>query len=69
MREFWGKGFLREQVDKEANEIEQLFPKKNSKKPRAACYVSRWYITLVVFGSINIISFFLPPSYLNDEER
>tara|TARA_R100001440_G_scaffold40962_1_gene60735 strand:- start:149 stop:850 length:702 start_codon:yes stop_codon:yes gene_type:complete len=69
---FWESNkdrYLRVQAEKEANELEQLIAKKNLKKPRAASYMRRWGITLVVFGSINIISLFLPPSYLTDEER
>ena len=69
---FWESNkdrYLREQAEKEANELEQLIAKKNLKKPRAASYMRRWGITLVVFGSINIISFFIAPSYLTNEER
>ena len=69
---FWESNkdrYLREQAEKEANELEQLIAKKNSKRPSAASYMRRWGITLVVFGSINIISFFIAPSYLTNEER
>ena len=69
---FWGSNkdqYLRQQAEKEANALDQLIAKKNSKKPKAASYMRRWGITLVVFGSINIISFFLPPSYLTTVDR
>ena len=69
---FWESNkdrYLREQAEKEANELEQLIAKKNSKRSSAASYMRRWGITLVVFGSINIISFFISPSYLTNEER
>ena len=69
---FWESNkdqYLKQQAEKEANELEQLIAKKNSKKPGAASYMRRWGITLFAFGSINIISFFLPPSYLTNLER
>ena len=59
---FWESNkdqYLIQQVEKEANELEQIIAIKNSKKPGAASYMRRWGIGLVIAGSIPIIVFFL----------
>ena len=67
---FWESNkeqYLRQQAEKEANELEQLIAKKNSKKPGAASYMRRWGIGLTIVGSINIMGFLFMPD-LSEEE-
>ena len=69
---FWESNkdqYLKQQAEKEANELEQLIAKKNLKKPGAASYMRRWGITSFVFGALNFILFFIPSTYLNTLER
>ena len=57
---FWESNkdqYLRQQAEKEANELEQLIAKKNSKEPGAASYMRRWGITSLVFGQFCYFGF------------
>ncbi len=69
---FWESNkdqYLKQQAEKEANELEQLIAKKNLKKPGAASYMRRWGIGLVIAGSIPIIAFFSGANYSSAEEK
>ena len=69
---FWDSNkeqYLRQQAEKEANELEQIIAKQNSKKPRAASYMLRWGIGLVIAGSIPIIALFLGANFYSTEEK
>ena len=69
---FWESNkdeYLRQQAEKEANELEQIIAKKNSKKPGAASYMFRWGIGLVIAGSIPIIALFLGANFYSPEEK
>ena len=72
MEYFWDSNkdqYLRQQAEKEANELEQIIAIKNSKKPGAARYMRRWGIGLVIAGSIPIIALFLGANFYNLEEK
>ena len=69
---FWESNkdqYLIQQVEKEANELEQIIAIKDSKKPGAASYMRRWGIGLIIAGSIPIIAFFLGANFYSPEEK
>mgnify|MGYP003146718320 CR=1 FL=1 len=53
--------YFREQAEREANEIELLNTKKNSKKPGPASYMRRWGIGMIIYCSIGLLGIISDP--------